>query len=149
MIAGVLLTAAALVLGDGTGPSGRDRSPAEAGDVGGSGLALLAEKILVCSWDGEQVVDQGVLLIKDGKIEAVGRKGELAVPAGYELLDVGERWLTPGFIDLHSHAAGAPMFPPQGVNDLNDLIYLTNPGLRASSAVEPQVATVGDGDADG
>src|SRR6185295_14432135 len=109
----------------------------DAGAPGGSGLALLATKILVCSYDGPQVVDHGVLLVKDGKIEAVGRQDELTVPAGYERLDVGERWLTPGFIDLHCHIAGASLM--SGVNDLNDAVYLANPGLRASSAVEPWV----------
>jgi imidazolonepropionase-like amidohydrolase len=148
VIASIVLVALPFLDG-GTGPTGLSRSPAEAGDVGGSGLAFLAEKILVCPWEGEQVVDHGVLLVKDGKIEAVGKQGELAIPAGYEELDVGARWLTPGFIDLHSHAAGAPLFPPQAVNDLNDLIYLANPGLRASSAVEPQVATVRAGIAGG
>jgi imidazolonepropionase-like amidohydrolase len=109
----------------------------EAGDVGGSGLALRAAKILVCSWDGPQVVDRGVLLVKDGKITALGRQEELAIPEGYELEDMGERWLTPGFVDLHCHIAGASLF--SGVNDLNDAVYLANPGLRASSAVEPWV----------
>jgi imidazolonepropionase-like amidohydrolase len=107
------------------------------GASGDSGLALIADKILVCSWDGPQVVDHGVLLIQDGKIRAVGAEGEIEVPAGFVVEDVGERWLTPGLIDLHSHIAGASLF--SGVNDLNDLVYLANPGLRASSAVEPWV----------
>jgi len=109
----------------------------EPGDKGGPGLALLAAKVLACPYDGPQVVDRAVVLIKDGKIVALGARDELAVPAGYETLDLGDSWLTPGFIDLHCHAAGANLFA--GVNDLNDAVYLTNPGLRASSAVEPQV----------
>ncbi len=121
----------------------------EAGGPGGSGLALRAAKILVCPWEGPQAVDHGVLLVKYGKIEGVGRADELAIPAGYEVLDVGERWLAPGFVDLHCHAAGAPLFPPQAVNDLNDMIYLTNPGLRASAAVEPHVHTLRMGIAGG
>ncbi len=112
-------------------------SDGEAGARGGPGLAILAAKILACPWEGPQVVDDGVLLVRDGKIEALGRQGELDVPAGYETLDVGERWLTPGFIDLHCHIAGASLY--SGVNDLNDLVYLANPGLRASAAVEPWV----------
>jgi imidazolonepropionase-like amidohydrolase len=109
----------------------------EAGGVGGSGLALLAAKILTVPYEGPQFIDNGVILIKDGKILALGERDELPVPAGFETLDLGASWLTPGFIDLHCHAAGANLFA--GVNDLNDMVYLTNPGLRASSAVEPQV----------
>jgi imidazolonepropionase-like amidohydrolase len=107
----------------------------DAGDVGGSGLALRAAKILTASWDGPQVVDNGVVLVKDGKIEAVGRARELEIPAGYEVVDVGERWLSPGMVELHCHEAGLPIF--SRINDINDTVYLANPGMRASTAVKP------------
>jgi imidazolonepropionase-like amidohydrolase len=109
----------------------------EAGGPGGPGLALLAAKVLACPYEGPQVVDQAVVLIENGKIRAVGERGTLAVPVGFEVLDLGDAWLAPGFIDLHCHAAGANLFA--GVNDLNDAVYLVNPGLRASAAVEPFV----------
>ena len=99
------------------------------------GLAIRAGKILTSAWEGPQVIDRGILLIRDGKIEAVGREGEVEVPAGYDELDVGDRWLAPGFVELHCHEAGASLY--SGVNDLNDLIYLANPGLRASTGVDP------------
>lgn len=124
-----MLTAFLLALAGGDGP--------DPGGPGGAGLALLAAKVLAVPYQGPQVLDHAVVLVKDGKIQALGERGELAIPAGYETLDLGEAWLTPGFIDLHCHAAGANLFA--GVNDLNDMVYLTNPGLRASSAVEPWV----------
>jgi imidazolonepropionase-like amidohydrolase len=111
--------------------------PPEAGAKGGSGLALLAAKVLACPYDGPQVIDRAVVLIRDGKIQALGERDALPIPAGFETLDLGDAWLAPGFIDLHCHAAGANLFA--GVNDLNDMVYLANPGLRASSAVEPGV----------
>ena len=117
-------------------PAGGE-GPPEPGDVGGSGLALLAAKILTVPYDGAQFVDRGVVLVKDGKITAVGPRAEVTIPAGYQVLDLGERWLAPGFIDLHCHAAGANLFA--GVNDLNDMVHLVNPDLRASCAVEPHV----------
>lgn len=109
----------------------------EPGEKGGSGLALLAAKVLAVPYEGPQVVDHAIVLIKDGKIQALGRRDELPIPADFETLDLGDSWLTPGFIDLHCHAAGANLFA--GVNDLNDAVFLVNPGLRASSAVEPWV----------
>jgi len=129
---GILLGAAFALLGLGLDAQGT--SAPEPGAPGGSGLALRAQKILVCSWDGPQVVDEGILLVRDGKIEDVGRARELAVPAGYQVLDVGERWLAPGFVELHCHEAGESLF---SVNDLNDLVYLANPEMRASASVEP------------
>ena len=42
-----------------------------AGEKGGPGLALAAAKALVASWDGEQVVDGALVLVKDGNLDLV------------------------------------------------------------------------------
>jgi imidazolonepropionase-like amidohydrolase len=104
------------------------------GEKGGVGLALLAAKILAVPYQGQQVVDHGVVLVKDGKITAVGARAEITIPATYEVLDLGERWLTPGFIDLHNHAAS-----PGKYDDLNDMVWLVNPDIRAAASFEPNV----------
>ncbi len=99
---------------------------ASAGDP--SAIALLASKALLCEPEGRQVLDDPVLLVRGGRIEAVGALGELAVPEGYTILDVRPHWVMPGMIDLHSHVAGV---------GINDMVYQTNPGLRASATVTP------------
>ena len=111
-----------------------DGSPA-AGSPGGPGLAIRSAKILTCAVDGAGVIDRGLLLVRDGKIEAVGRAHDVAIPAGYELVDVGEHWLMPGMIDLHCHAGAVESLL---TNDLNDMVFLSNPGLRAIVATEPE-----------
>lgn len=100
-----------------------------AGAPGGPGLALRAAKVLTAAVEGPEVVDDGVVLVRDGKIEAVGPARTTEVPDGYERMDVGLRWLMPGLIDLHTHIAGT--------FDINDGVYLTNPGLRAYTSVVP------------
>jgi len=109
--------------------------PGAAGEPGAAGsergLALRAVKALCVPAEGPQVIDDALVLVKDGRIEAVGRARALEVPDGYEVLDFGELWLTPGLVDLHVHTAGA-------LGDLNDMVYLTNPGLRASTTVTPR-----------
>ena len=131
-----------LAAGAASEPAGEARP----GEVGGPGLALKARKILTCAYEGPGHVDNGVLLVRDGIIEAVGRAAEVAIPEGYVVHDVGERWLAPGMIDLHCHAAGISLFR---VNDLNDMVYLTNPGVRASASVVPSVDTLQRGVAGG
>ncbi len=109
-------------------------TPAAPGQVGGSGLAIRSAKILTCAREGAGVVDRGVLLVRDGKIEAIERARDLEIPADYELVDVGDKWLMPGIIDLHCHAGAIESL---FINDLNDVVYLTNPGLRAWTGTKP------------
>jgi len=90
---------------------------------------LIAKKALTVPPEGAQFVDNAVLLAKEGKILAVGPRTEVPIPAGYEVVDLGGRWIMPGIIDLHSHVAGT--------FDINDMVYLCNPGLRVSCSVVP------------
>ncbi|MFT7484379.1 MAG: imidazolonepropionase-like amidohydrolase [Candidatus Paceibacteria bacterium] len=108
-----------------------------AGDVGacaqesGAGVALICSKALICELEGEQLIDNAVLLMKDGKIEAIGPRSEITIPTGYEVQDLGSSWIAPGMVGLHCHVGTPnPFFP----NDINDSVYLTNPGLRASAS---------------
>src|SRR4029079_14787515 len=74
-------------------------------------------------------VDNAVVLVKDGLIEGVGPAAATPIPAGYEVLDVGANWIAPGMLDLQSHTGGT--------FDINDMVYLANPGLRVASSVIP------------
>lgn len=100
-----------------------------AGERGGSGLAIRTTKALTAKWEGEAVVDNAMVLVKDGKIERVGPAGDVAVPPGYELVDVGTMWLMPGMVDLHAHIGGS--------FDINDMVYVTQPELKVHASVVP------------
>ena len=106
--------------------------PPGAVDAGadGPGLAIQALKVLTVARSGDAVVDRAVVLVRDGKIEAVGPAREVPIPEGYVVIDARDLWVMPGLIELHNHiAAPNALF----VNDINDTVYLTNPGLRASA----------------
>ncbi|MBL8863701.1 MAG: amidohydrolase family protein [Planctomycetes bacterium] len=107
-------------------PVGR---PPLAGEVGGPGLAIRAKKVLAVPDEGQQVHDNAVILVREGLIEAVGPARTTTIPADYEVLDASDRWVCPGFIDLHAHVGGT--------FDINEMVYLVNPGLRVSSSVVP------------
>ncbi len=115
------------------GGFGAERDWSTAGIPGGAGLALRTTKALVAAADGPQVVDHALILVKDGRIEALAPVSELAVPEGYAYLDVGDRWVMPGMVDLHSHVGGSR-------RDINDMVFQANPGLRVRAAVIPDNA---------
>ena len=49
------------------------------------------------------VLTNQIILIKDGKIQAVGR--ELALPADAKVIDLSDKTVLPGLIDCHTHVA--------------------------------------------
>jgi imidazolonepropionase-like amidohydrolase len=114
----------------------RDAAPNAAefrapGEPGGPGLALFARKALVASDTGEQVIDHALVTLREGLIESCVPRDGAAVPAGYVVFDLGDAWVMPGMIDLHSHIGG-------GMGDINDMVYQTNEGLRVLPTVVPR-----------
>jgi imidazolonepropionase-like amidohydrolase len=51
------------------------------------------------------VIPNGTVVLRDGKIAAVGASSSVEVPAGADVIDVTGRFVTPGLIDAHSHIA--------------------------------------------
>ncbi len=52
---------------------------------------------------GRPPIENSVIVIHTGRFQAVGRIGEVAIPAGAEVLDVTGKTVLPGFIDGHGH----------------------------------------------
>lgn len=48
-------------------------------------------------------VDKPLVIVTDGRITAVGKQGSLAVPEGARRIDLGNKTLLPGLIDMHVH----------------------------------------------
>ena len=50
----------------------------------------------------EEVFENGVLLIRDGKIESILESND-TIPEEYELIDASDKIILPGFVDTHTH----------------------------------------------
>ena len=61
---------------------------------------------------GAAVVQNGVVVITNDKIVAVGQQGSVAIPAAARVIDLGDATLLPGFIDAHTHIIGRPLSDP-------------------------------------
>ncbi len=55
---------------------------------------------------GGTLVQNPALVIRDGRIAAVGTAGQLSVPDGAETIALDGMTLTPGFMDMHVHLSG-------------------------------------------
>jgi len=52
---------------------------------------------------GRPPIANAVIVIQQGRFQAVGASGEVAIPAGAEVIDVTGKTVLPGFIDGHGH----------------------------------------------
>lgn len=82
-----------------------------------------------------KVLENGSILIKDGKIVEVGE--DLKVPENAEVIDAQGKMITPGFIDAHCHLG---MFE-EGIgfegSDGNEMTDPITPQLRAIDSINP------------
>ena len=89
-------------------------------------------------YDGEgRRIDNGVVLLSGGKVEAVGDAG-LAIPSGYARIDASGRFVTPGIIDIHSHLGDYPSPAVAAHSDGNEATDPTTPNVWAEHSVWPQ-----------
>lgn len=98
-------------------------------------VPTLIQHVTLYTGTGEEV-DDGDVLLKDGKVAAVG-KGLKAEP-GVLVIDGTGKFVTPGIIDVHSHLG---VYPSPAVDALSDGNELTNPNtanVRAENSVWPQ-----------
>jgi imidazolonepropionase-like amidohydrolase/Tol biopolymer transport system component len=74
-------------------------------------LALTGAKVVTMADANGGIIEDGVVVIQNNRIRAVGRRGEVAIPAGAQTVDLAGKTIVPGFIDAHAHGA-------QGEDDL-------------------------------
>ncbi|WP_397596583.1 amidohydrolase family protein [Silanimonas sp.] len=53
----------------------------------------------------QEVIEDGVVLLRGDRIVAVGRAGEVDVPQGARVVDASGKTVLPGYIDVHAHAS--------------------------------------------
>jgi imidazolonepropionase-like amidohydrolase len=68
------------------------------------GVVALTNATLI-DGTGAAPLPDAVLLIQDGRILAVGKKTEIRIPPGAQVLDAGGGSILPGFINAHVHDA--------------------------------------------
>lgn len=92
-------------------------------------LVFTAAKVYTADEAG--MINNGLVVVQDGKVVWVGRESEVTIEDGVEVIDLGQVWLVPGLIEPHNHVAGS-------LGDLNDNVFLTNPENRTECVLEPR-----------
>jgi imidazolonepropionase-like amidohydrolase len=78
-------------------------------------------------------LEKGDLLIRDGRIAAIGRS--LEAPPGTFVIDASGRYVLPGIVDTHSHMGVYPWPGVEANSDGNELTDPVTPWMRAADAI--------------
>src|SRR5688500_508002 len=81
--------------------------------VKGTGTVVL-KAARVIDGTGAAPIQNGVVVVTDDKIVAVGTAASVRVPSGARTVDLGNATLMPGFIDAHTHVIGRTLGDPAG-----------------------------------
>lgn len=57
----------------------------------------------IVTMKGNEVIENGTIVVEGNTIKAVGKSGEVTVPAGAKVIDATGKTILPGFIDAHAH----------------------------------------------
>ncbi|MDP2957250.1 MAG: amidohydrolase family protein [Longimicrobiales bacterium] len=100
-----------------------------------SGVVVLRGARVV-TMKGSEVIEGADVVVRNNRIEAVGRRGLVTVPEGAQIVDVSGKTIVPGFVDTHSH-----MWPSWGIHKTQNWIYLANLAYGVTATRDPQTAT--------
>ncbi len=86
---------------------GRDLSFEVDADRPDGQIALVGARVVTMrdAYAREEVIEQGTVLVRGNRIEAVGTAEAVSVPDGYRVIDVSGHTLIPGLVDAHAHGA--------------------------------------------
>ncbi|WP_374474169.1 amidohydrolase family protein [Arenimonas sp.] len=85
----------------------------------------------------EEVIEDGVVVVRGERIVAVGKRGEVAIPAGAREVDVAGKTVFPGIVDAHAHAAHFG----QGVVPQQNWAYHANLAFGITTMHDPSATT--------
>lgn len=76
-------------------------------DRGTGRIAFVGGQILTMTGTGAGALADGTVLVRDGRIEAVGTSTAVRIPSGTKRIDCRGKTVLPGFIDVHAHFGAA------------------------------------------
>lgn len=97
-------------------------------------VALRGPRVLTMGADG--VIESADLVVREGRIAAIGPAGTVEIPDDAEEIDLTGRTLMPGLIDLHAHW---PL--PRDVLDLDSWALRANLAYGVTAGRDPQSFT--------
>jgi Tol biopolymer transport system component len=90
----------------------------------------------IITMNAAEVIDNGDIVIRDNRIEDIGRRGQVTIPSGARTIDVTGKTIMPGLIDIHAH-----IWPAWNIHKTQVWEYLANLAYGVTTTRDPQTAT--------
>lgn len=97
--------------------------------------SILLKNARIVTMKGNEVIENGDILIENNRIKAVGATGSINA-GNAKVIDATGKTITPGFIDTHAH-----MWPTWGLHKNSVWIYAANLAYGVTTTRDPQTAT--------
>jgi Tol biopolymer transport system component len=97
---------------------------------------ILLRGARVITMNGNEIFENGDILIENNRIAAVAQSGSISVPAGTQEMDLSGKTIVPGFVDTHAH-----MWPAWGIHKTEIWNYAVNLAYGVTTTRDPQTAT--------
>ena len=101
--------------------------------MAGNSIAITGGRVVPIEGDP---IDDGTVLVVDGKIAAVSGPG-FKVPPGADVVDAAGKWVLPGFIDAHAHLGVYEEGEGWAGTDSNELTGPVQAHVRVVDAINP------------
>lgn len=106
-------------------------------------LLLRHATVIVGDRAGSVLADRD-LLLQNGLVAAIDLSGRINAPSDAIAIDCRGRFVTPGIVDMHSHA-GVGSYPSTfGTEDVNEMTNPTTPQVRAIDGFNPHDPALDD-----
>ncbi|AXH95809.1 amidohydrolase [Ornithinimicrobium avium] len=98
-------------------------------------IALLGGRVVTID---QEPLEDGAVLLRDGRVEAVGGRADVAVPEDAEVVDCTGGWLLPGLVDAHVHLGVWEEGEGWAGQDTNEMTDPVMAAARAIDAINPR-----------
>ncbi len=98
-------------------------------------VALVGARIITMK--GDEVIEDGTVLVTNDRITAVGRRGRVNVPRDAEVIDVSGKTIIPGIVDVHAHMGWGVL----DVSPQREWRYYANLAYGVTTTHDPSAST--------
>jgi imidazolonepropionase-like amidohydrolase len=91
----------------------------------------------IITMKGDEVIQNGTIVIDKNRIVNVGKNDEVAIPADAKVYDATGKTIMPGIVDVHAHLHASP----DGISPQQDWNYFANLAFGVTTAHDPSANT--------